>query len=200
MNKQEFISALGARLSGLPEADIEERLGFYSEIIDDRIEEGLSEEEAVSGLGSVEEIALQIIGEIPFAKLAKERIKTRRRLGAWATALLILGSPIWLSLLVSAFAVIVSLYASVWAAVISLWAVFASLAGSAFGLIVGGIGFAVLGNLAVGLACIGGGLACAGLLVFMFYACKAATRWTCILAKKIAFGIKKCFVGKGDTK
>ena len=44
MHKQEFLDGLRARLRGLPEADIAERLAFYSEMIDDRTEDGLSEE------------------------------------------------------------------------------------------------------------------------------------------------------------
>jgi hypothetical protein len=41
MNKQEFLTALKKALSPLSKADLEERLSFYSEMIDDRIEEGL---------------------------------------------------------------------------------------------------------------------------------------------------------------
>ena len=48
MGKQEFLAQLRKGLQGLPQEDIEERLTFYSEMIDDRMEEGLSEEEAVS--------------------------------------------------------------------------------------------------------------------------------------------------------
>ena len=51
MTKWEFIAALGARLSGLPKNDIDERLNFYGEMIDDRIEEGLGEADAVSEVG-----------------------------------------------------------------------------------------------------------------------------------------------------
>ena len=73
MNKQEFLTRLRKGLSGLPQEDIEERLTFYSEMIDDRIEEGLSEEEAVAAIGSPDEIAEQIIGEIPIKKIVKEK-------------------------------------------------------------------------------------------------------------------------------
>ena len=38
MNKQEFIDALRAALSGLPADDVEDRLSYYGEMIDDRIE------------------------------------------------------------------------------------------------------------------------------------------------------------------
>ena len=39
MTKQEFLAELRRGLSGLPQNDIEERLNFYSEMIDDRMEE-----------------------------------------------------------------------------------------------------------------------------------------------------------------
>ena len=44
MRKQEFIAVLRKKLSALPRRDAEERIAFYSEMIDDRIEEGLLEE------------------------------------------------------------------------------------------------------------------------------------------------------------
>ena len=68
MNKQEFIRQLSEKLSGLPQTDIEERLAFYSEMIDDRMEDGISEEEAVLAIGDVDSIARQIIassGSVP---------------------------------------------------------------------------------------------------------------------------------------
>ena len=71
MSKQEFLAQLRKSLSGLPQEDIEERLTFYSEMIEDHIEEGRPEEEAVSAVGSVDEIAAQAVAEIPLAKIAK---------------------------------------------------------------------------------------------------------------------------------
>lgn len=100
MDKQEFLSKLRAKLSGLPQKDLEERLSFYSEMIDDRIEEGLSEETAVKELGTVDEVAGQIIADIPLSKLVKERIKPKRALNVWEIVLLAIGSPIWLSLII----------------------------------------------------------------------------------------------------
>ena len=65
MNKQEFVERLRKGLSGLPQDDIEERLTFYSEMIDDRMEEGLSEEEAVGEIGSVDD-AVTVYDEYSF--------------------------------------------------------------------------------------------------------------------------------------
>lgn len=196
MNKQEFLDKLMARLQGLPKQEVEDRISFYIEMIDDRTEDGLTEEEAVSQLGSVDEIAAQIIADIPLTKIAKEKIKPKRRLRAWEITLLVLGSPIWLSLAVAAVAVIISLYAVLWSMVISLWAVFASIIACApFGVIAGVI-FICIGNVHTGVAMIGAGLVCAGLSIFMFFGCKATTKGILRLTKKIALGIKKCFVSK----
>ena len=146
MSKQEFLTRLRKGLSGLPQADIEERIAFYSEMIDDHMEEGLSEEEAVSAAGTVDEIVAQAVAETPLAKIAKERIRSKRRLSAGEIVLLALGSPIWLSLAIAAFAVILSLYISLWAVIVSLWAVFVSLAaGSACG-VLSCLIFAIGGN------------------------------------------------------
>ena len=87
MNKQAFLAQLRKGLSGLPREDIEERLTFYSEMIDDRTEEGLSEEEAVSGIGPVDTIISQSIADTPLAKIAKERISPKRRLKTFGAGL-----------------------------------------------------------------------------------------------------------------
>ena len=130
MKQNELISALSERLSGMPSEEIKDRLDFYSEMISDRIEEGLTEEEAVAAIGSVDEIAEQIIADIPLATIVKEKIKKspKRCKTWWEITLLCVGSPIWLSLLISAFAVVISVYASAWSVLISLWASFAAFA------------------------------------------------------------------------
>ena len=196
MLKQEFLDKLRTDLVGLPKQELEERLAFYSEMIDDCIEDGLSEEDAVAGVGSVDEISAQIISDIPFAKIAKERIKPKRRMKAWEIVLLILGSPIWLSLAVAAFVVILSLYVVLWSLIVSVWAILAALAASALGVAFAGIAFAIFNNALVGVAMIGAALVCAGLAIFMFFGCHGATKGIILLTKKLALGVKKCFVRK----
>lgn len=200
MNKQKFIEKLTARLSGLPRQEVEERLAFYGEMIDDRMEEGLAEEAAVSEIGSVEEIAAQVIADIPFAKIAKERIKPKKRLGVWEIVLLALGSPLWLSLLLAACAVILSLYVSVWSVIVSVWAVFASLVACVPGGLAAGVLFMLRGNAFAGMATIGAGVFCAGLAIFLFFGCKAVTKGIILLSKKIALGIKIAFIKKENAK
>ena len=197
MNKQEFLAQLRVGLSGMPQDDIEERLIFYSEMIDDRTEEGLSEEEAVSQVGAVDEIVTQIVAETPLVKIAKERIRPKRKMSTGEIALLVLGSPIWLSLGIAVIAVIFSLYISLWAVIISLWAaVFGSLATCSVACISTGVVFAVGGNIASGAAMFAFGLVCAGLSIFAYYGCKAATKGILMLTKKMAIWIKNYFIKK----
>ena len=199
MDKQEFLMRLREGLSGLPQEDIEERAAFYSEMIDDRIEDGLSEEEAVAGIGAVDGITAQIIAQTPLTKLVKEKVRPKRKLKAWEIVLLAVGFPIWGSLLIAAAAVALSLYITLWALVISLWAVELSLFVSALGGVIGALALFVNGNAPLGLALLGTGLVCAGLAVFLFYGCTAASKGTVLLAKKIVSAIKSAFMKKEEA-
>ena len=200
MNKQKFLDALRKELSGLPQNDIDERIHFYSEIIDDRIEEGMTEEDAVAAVGSVNDIVTQIVADTPLTKIAKERIKPKRRLTALEIVLIVLGSPIWLSIGISIIAAIFSIYVSLWTLIISLWAVFVSLVASSVGCIGAGVVFICTGNVSSGIATIGAAIAVAGLSIFAFFGCKLVTKGLCILTKKFALWTKNCFKGKGAAK
>ena len=62
MTKAEFLRALAGELSRLPETERREHLDYYSELIDDMMEEdGLSEQEAVDRLDDVYAIAADIL-------------------------------------------------------------------------------------------------------------------------------------------
>ena len=111
MTKREFLIGLRRRLSRLPRQEVKERLSFYSEIIEDKIEEGLSEADAVADVGRVEEIAAQIIADSSLANMGK-----RNKVSKWQIILLAIGSPVWLPILLAIFI-------TVWALIISLWAI-----------------------------------------------------------------------------
>ena len=201
MNKSEFLAELRSRLVGLPQNEIEERISFYSEMIDDRVEEGAAEQDAVAEIGSIDEIVAQILEDVPLWNIVKEKIKKknkkkRRSLKAWEIVLIVLGFPVWLPLLIAAFAVILSLYVVLWSVIISLWAVFVSLAACGLAGLVAGVGYAILVKPIDGILLVAAGFVCAGLSIFVFLGCKAATKGTVKLAKKIALGIKNLFVGK----
>lgn len=199
MNKQAFLTRLRRGLSQLPEDAQEEQLNFYREMLDDRMEEGLTEEEAVKELGNLDHILAQIYAEIPRSPLANKEITPKRPLKPWEIVLLTLGSPIWLSLLVAGFAVLLSFAVSLWAVVISLWASFAGLAASSMGLLAGGAVFLIRGQVLNGLAVIGGGLVVAGLSLFFFLGCKAVTKLALKLCKNLPQALKKFFARKEES-
>lgn len=62
MNKQQFAEALRRGLRGLADADVSRAIDFYMEMIDDQMENGLTESEAISALGSMEEIIRETVG------------------------------------------------------------------------------------------------------------------------------------------
>ena len=65
MKKQEFLAELWKQLSDAPKEDVERSLDYYTEMIEDRIEAGMSEEEAVADIGSPKDAAKQIMDELP---------------------------------------------------------------------------------------------------------------------------------------
>ena len=94
MKKNEFLLELKERLVGLPETDMKQSLDYYTEMIDDRMEDGLSEEEAVAAIGDLDEIVRQILTETPHppATVKKEQKNQKRGLEVWMIVLLVLGA------------------------------------------------------------------------------------------------------------
>ncbi len=199
MLKQEFLAQLRKGLAGLPQEDIEERLNFYSELLEDQMEEGLSEEEAVAAVGPVDEIVRQIVADTPLVRIAKERIRPKRRLGVWEIVLLVLGSPVWLSLGIAAAAVALSLYVVLWSVIAALWSVFGALAVCGVAGIPACVVLAAGGSVRLGLSALAAGLVCAGLAIFLFFGCLTATKGVLILTKELALRVKNRFIGREET-
>ena len=196
MRKEEFLAELRGRLSGLPPEEREERLAFYAEMIDDRVEDGEPEEAAVAGIGAVDAIVAQIMTEVPLTMLVREKARTRRALRAWEIVLLALGSPVWLSLLIAAFAVGLSLYITLWAVVISLFAADLALAAGTVGSLGIAAVYGVAGNLA-GIGCaVGAAFACAGLSILLFFGSRALAKGVVKLTRAVWLGLKTGLAGK----
>ena len=198
MTKQEFLASLREGLRGLPPADIEERIAFYDEVIDDRMEEGLTEAEALGEIGTVESVIDQIAAETPLVRLVKEKVRSERKRSGkgLTTALLVLGSPIWLSLLIAAFAVALSLAAAAWAVAISLYAAALGLAVGGVGILAGSAVYFLKGNVPGAAFAVGCGLACIGLGLLLFPACNILAKGLIKGMKKTSLGFKGLFMGK----
>ena len=213
MTKQEFLTQLQSGLGSLTESDARERLNFYSEMIDDRIEEGLSEQEAVAQIGDVNEIIASILAEIPqrvpeqmpaeveepMQEQESSKKQGKKGMEPWQIVLLVLGFPLWLPLLATAFSLVITLIAVLWSVVATLWgALFVTLAACGIALTLNGLGCMIAGEWLVGAAVLGAGLACAGLAVFAFFGCVYPTKGAAWLTKMIFVGIAGLFRGRRD--
>ena len=123
MNKSEFLDSLRAGLSQLPAAEREQNIAYYEELFSDMQEEGMSEEESAAHLGDPEQIAREILAEQPLPLLVKSRVRPSGGWTALSITLIVLGSPVWLPLLMAAAAVILSIFVVIWALILSVLAV-----------------------------------------------------------------------------
>ena len=131
MDKEMFLRELERRISQLPQSEREKSLAFYAEMIDDMTEDGCTEEEAVERLGSVQKIAEDILLEAPITTLVKARAKRSHRLHWWEIVLIVIGSVVWLPLLIAALAVVFCVYAAIWAVIVAVFGVVLALGLSA---------------------------------------------------------------------
>ena len=152
MTKQEFLSELERALGELPHTEVEQALAFYDEAVSDRIEDGLSEAEAVADLGPIDAIAAQIAAETPPIPRAIARANTGSR--TLNIVLLAVFSPIWVPIVLALAAATLAVYVAIWAVIAALWAVDAVLVLMPFA------GLAALAST------VGGGMPLPGVFVF----------------------------------
>ncbi|MBQ7278543.1 MAG: DUF1700 domain-containing protein [Clostridia bacterium] len=197
MNKQAFLEELKGRLGNFPAETVQKTYEYYAELIDDAMEEGLSEQEAVARLGSLDDIVASVLETTPLPRLIETRVKEkRRRMSAWEVVLLVLGAPVWLPLLLALGAVALSLVACLVAVDISIWA--AALAVPLCGVLFMGAGLFAAG-LELGLRAVyfGGGLAVLGLGVGAVLLAVLLSQGFVKLCRWIGRSIKNLFVKKG---
>lgn len=121
MNKVEFIDQLKGALKQLPESEREKSILFYGEIIDDRLEEGEEEEAVVASLEDPLAIATTIIEEMPPVPKAIAKSKEGHSTLFWV--LIIVGSPLWGSLAITAGALALSIYLLIFSLILVVWTV-----------------------------------------------------------------------------
>ena len=166
MMKLDYLQRLRAALAPMPAEEREAQLAYYGELFDDMLEDGMSEEEAAAHLGAPEDVAAELLAEMPMAALVKNRVQAQGSPSALTIVLLVLGAPLWLPLLISAFAVLLSLLITLWAVGLSLGVVIPAVGVGliwlglgtllsyaslplllAFGFLLGGLGLLILGVL-----------------------------------------------------
>ena len=195
MTKEMFLNELESRLAVLPKKEVDGYKEFYSEMIDDRVEEGKTEDEAIKDIGGIEEVIKQIAGEKSLTNLVKNKVKQKapkRRISGLEIFLLVLGFPLWFPLLLTCLILCLVGYLLTWVLVIVTYAVEIALIGSIVAGFLGLVGGNGIGYLGIALAGLGGA-------IVFFFICILATKVSIKLAKKIALGIKMSLIGGGKN-
>lgn len=196
MTKEEFRQELEGRLHGIPQTDLEERVSYYLEKIDARMEEGSSEETAIAELGPVDAVVDGIMTEIPLTKLVQHKVTPQQNRNMVWIVLLILCFPLWFPLLVAALSVAFSLYIACWAITIAFYAVVLALGiGSVACLPIAGM-YLAGGHVPAGGLFIGAALVLAGLTILFLLASNGIAKGLIKLTGMIVMGIKRAFMGK----
>ncbi len=191
MTKREFLSALNRELGCLSPEDRARSFEYYSEIIDDRIESGVDEHEAVRMLGDVKTIADGIINEVPISKLIKSRVKIKRSAGPTKIVLMIFGGLIVVPVIIALIASFFAVYVSLWTVPISLFA--AALACAVAGVcgVLAGVLYTFTVGVLEGLWLLGASLVALGLIYPLFLIGKGTLIAMAWLTKKTLLHIKK---------
>ena len=199
MSKEDFTFYLRKRLVLLPQEDIEDRIAFYTEMIDHRMGNGMSEEEAVASLGPIEDIAEHIMSEIPLSTLVMRQVKPERSAKGWQIALIILGFPLWFPLIITAVILVVTFYMTVWIIQAAFYVVDLAIAIVAIATIPLAIYLFIHANIPGGLFAIGAGFIIFGVVLIIFALCNGITRLLIKLTGRLLYHIKSLFVGKEVT-
>lgn len=146
--------------------ELTKSLSYYEEMIDDRVEDGMTEEEAVAALGGLDDIVTSIVNQLPLAAVVKRRVKSShdgaKNKTLWMV-LAICGFPIWLPLVITFAVLVLVVYLVAWVLIVSLYAVVIALAAAGVLGFLAGLIRCVTQGLSMGLITIGLSVICAGL-------------------------------------
>ncbi|MCI8589321.1 MAG: DUF1700 domain-containing protein [Clostridiales bacterium] len=199
MNKEQFLAAIQEGMSGLNQRDLEPTIDYYREMIDDRIEEGLTEEQAIQALGPVSDIIAQILTDTSLAQLIKSTYPVKRGMRPWEITLLVIGSPIWGSLLLGAAALLFGIYILIWSFVLLLYAADLVFACASLG-VINSIFLLCTGQPIQALFFFGAGLIGIGIAIPFFFGCNKVARGVIKLSKKFVIRLKRWILKKGGAK
>ena len=201
MTKQEFLDSLRAGLEARAIQNIDSMIEYYDEMIADRMEDGMSEEEAVASIESVDAIVTQAVLDKPVSALVKEKVRKSREKAeksgvGWVWILLaILGFPIWFPLGLTALILAFTFALVFWILVLVLFIVFFAIGISGVACFLGG--FAIFMGfipLATSLVSFGGGLVLIALCILLWKPLTAFAKAAGRAFASMILSIKKLFV------
>ncbi len=163
----------------------------------DKQDEGVSEEEVIESLGTIDEIVNFTLSEIPVSKLVKEKLNLNRKLKTWEIVLLTTTSIIWVPLLFVFLVAIFLIYVCLWSGVIALGSASISCLASSLVSILGLIDI-FTSNISSGIFLIAIGMMMLGCGILLGLVTIKFSKIMIIVCKKILLKIKTLFVRKGE--
>ncbi len=195
MDKNKFFKELKKELLAINYADSESLIEYYKEIINDLVDSGKCEIDAVAELGSPKEIAQRAMEEsggeqVKSAVKADKKQKCfyRDENGKFKTmwlVLIIVGSPLWFSIGCGVLGVGIGVICAIFSLVIALYATVSACALS--GIVVFGYGIVgMFENVGFGLMVMGGGLIAfaLGIVGFIYLTKFIKQCFSCLKSKK----------------
>ena len=157
----------------------------------------MSEEEAVAAMGAPGAVAEATLDDLPAVPRAIAR--TRRRSTALLWVLTIVGSPVWVPLLIAFAAVAVTVYVCIWVLALCVWIVAVALGGAGVVELVFAAGGIAIGHVPYVLASAGMGLALVGVALLAgagaWAASKQIARLSALWARK---AVSPFWKGRGE--
>ncbi len=205
MRKEEYLSALKTKLEENAIPNPESMVSFYEEMIADRMEDGMSEEEAVSAMEDISAIVENAKLDKTLPALMLDKVKESRKkadnnsLGVLWVILAILGFPIWFPLTITFLSLVFALYVTLWSIVLSIYAVEIALGLASVACFIGG--FAILFGaipLPTALCFWGISLLFAGICLLLWKPICAVTKGMIDMIRWLFRKIKGLFVKGGD--
>ena len=189
MNKSDFIETLDRLLKSLNKEEREKFIYYYEEIIEDYKESGLTEEEVINKIGTPESIAENILSEHDVVKVTSTGSKIL------ITILLVLGFPLWGSLLLAAFLLVLCAYIVIWCGpLITGVSSVALFVASLMSII--GFPFMLFDSLSTGIVQLGVGITSLGLSVLLGFATIYLSEKVIVITKKLTYKVLGLFKRK----
>ncbi len=142
MNKSDFLVTLRSELERQSISNIDNMIEYYDEMICDRIEDGMTEEEAVGSMDSIEEIVKEAVLDKSVPALVREKVQKSREKAKskghewiWIT-LAVLGFPVWFPILLTVIILLFVFFMVFWILVATVFIVLLAIGFSAIACLV----------------------------------------------------------------
>ena len=188
MTKTTFIDTLRELLHSLNEDECNKFISYYEEIIEDYKESGLTEEEVIKKIGTPQSIADNILSEQDSINIKVPSLSSK----ILNVILLILGFPLWGSLLLALVLLILSAYIIIWCIPFTTGVSSIAFFVSALISIIGSP-FMMADVLTVGIVQLGLGVSSVGLSILLGCITIYLSKKLVVITKKLTFKIFKSF-------